>query len=259
MNRIISFIVSVVLVIPAIYASQPMELADSAYSAGKYDEAAALYLKIAADNGTSAPLLYNLGNTYYRMGKPGMAILYYERALRIDPTMNDAHTNLNFVNSRITDRPGERGTFIGNALDSAAMSVGTDCWAYVAILAFAITIGGVLLYMFNSNVALRKTGFFGAIALLCVFGTALFFSLRGASIATSESEAIIISPSTILSTSPRIPVSRDEEAMLLHEGTKVTILDSIKSTRDSITTLWLDVQVDNVHRAWLNAADAARI
>ena len=67
--------------------------------------------------------------------------------------------------------------------------------------------------------------------------------------------AIVIEPSTILSTSPRVPKDRTEEALLLHEGTKVEILDSIcNSTSDK----WYDVKVDNSHRAWINA-DAVEI
>ncbi len=52
---------------------------------------------------------------------------------------------------------------------------------------------------------------------------------------------------------------RDQEAMLLHEGTRVQILDSVRSTSDSISTLWYDVQVDNAHRAWINAAAVEKI
>ena len=47
--------------------------------------------------------------------------------------------------------------------------------------------------------------------------------------------------------------------MLLHEGTRVEIIDSVKAVADSTASLWLDVRVDNEHRAWLNAADAQRV
>ncbi|WP_300859193.1 hypothetical protein [uncultured Duncaniella sp.] len=47
--------------------------------------------------------------------------------------------------------------------------------------------------------------------------------------------------------------------MLLHEGTRVEILDSVRSTTDSINSLWYDVQVDNAHRAWINAAAVEKI
>lgn len=47
--------------------------------------------------GFSAAGLYNLGNSYARMGKPGMAILNYERASLLSPGDPDVAANLRFV------------------------------------------------------------------------------------------------------------------------------------------------------------------
>jgi hypothetical protein len=45
----------------------------------------------------SAAGLYNLGNSYARAGKPGMAVLNYERASLLAPDDPDIETNLRFV------------------------------------------------------------------------------------------------------------------------------------------------------------------
>ena len=108
------------------------QLADSAYAADNFAEAAELYRQIISTEGTSPELLYNLGNCYYRLGQPGKAIVSYERALRIDPTFADARTNLAFVNSRIVDRPGERGSFMSNTFDRAATAQSANSWAWIA-------------------------------------------------------------------------------------------------------------------------------
>jgi hypothetical protein len=84
-------------------------------------------------------------------------------------------------------------------------------------------------------------------------------AVRGAKIASNPDFAIIISPSALLSTSPREPKNRQEEAMLLHEGTKLEILDSISVQNDSTGLKWLDVQIDNNHRAWIKSSDIERI
>lgn len=47
--------------------------------------------------GYSAAGLYNLGNSYARAGKPGMAILNYERASLLSPGDPDVQANLRFV------------------------------------------------------------------------------------------------------------------------------------------------------------------
>ena len=76
---------------------------------------------------------------------------------------------------------------------------------------------------------------------------------------TATNEAVVTVPSTLLSTSPRVPKDRTEEAMLLHEGTKIEILDSITTRIDSATVVWYDVRVDNDHRAWIRGSDVTII
>lgn len=95
-----------------------------------------MYLNVIQQQGASAKLYYNLGNSYYRLGEMGNAILAYERALRLDPSDDDVRNNLAFVNARITDRPGERGTFLGNALDAISAYMHSNAWAWTAFAFF---------------------------------------------------------------------------------------------------------------------------
>lgn len=233
--------------------------ADSAYNADDFRQAADSYLNIIQTEGPSAKLYYNLGNAYYRLGEMGNAIISYERALRLDPSDQDARNNLAFVNSRITDRPGERGTFLGNALDAMSAYAHSNAWAWSGFCCFVLTIAGLLAYLFSGVVRVRKLGFFGGIVTLLGCVICIFFAFRAATIALADNVAVIVVPSTILSTTPRVPQDRTQEAMLLHEGTKVTILDSVRSTTDSIHSLWYDVEVDNAHRAWINASAVKKI
>lgn len=238
--------------------SELVERADSAYAADNFRDAAALYTAAIDSLGPSAGLYYNLGNSYYRMGKPGLAVLNYERALRLDPTASDARQNLAFVNSRLIDRPGERGTLIANMTDRAAQAMHSNTWAWVAFGTFLLFIGGMALYLFAPAVTWRKVGFFGGFTVLAFAVIAGFLAARGAALATATDRAVITVPSTILSTSPRTPRDRSEEAILLHEGTTMQVLDSVTTRKDSVASTWLDVQVDNEHRAWI-ARDAVEI
>src|SRR5271170_2003935 len=47
----------------------------------------------------SADGLYNLGNSYARAGKPGLAVLSYERAALLAPDDPDINANLAYVRS----------------------------------------------------------------------------------------------------------------------------------------------------------------
>lgn len=255
-------IVSLLIIALAVLASQAASLAeqgDSAYTADDFQRAAELYTKAAETEGTSSALFYNLGNTYYRMGQLGRAILNYERALKLDPTNEDARANLAFVNSRIIDRPGDRGSVMSKIVDDTVSSAHSNTWSWLAIGCFTLLLIAIAVYIFSDNVALRKVSFFGGLALLALTIAEIVLAVIAADKATSTERAVVIAPSTQLSTSPRPPKDKTEQAILLHEGTVVEIIDSVATPADTANSVWLDVRVDNVNRAWISKSDTERI
>jgi len=70
----------------------------------EYEEAIKSYESILQQGYLSADLYYNLGNSYFRIGAIGNAILFYERALKISPSHEDAAYNLTIANARIVDK-----------------------------------------------------------------------------------------------------------------------------------------------------------
>lgn len=223
--------------------------ADSAYMADDFLNAAVLYQQAIDSLGPSAERYYNLGNAYYRAKMPGMAIVSYERALRLQPTNKDILENLEFVNSTTVDRIEQSTSLVGGAADRVASKVHPDVWAWIGLAAFILTLAGVCVYLFASGVALRKTGFFGAAAMLAVCVVANLLAVRASRNASGDDSAVITVPSVILSTTPRQPKDRSEEAMLLHEGAKLKVVDSLGSGSEK----WYDVQVNDNHRAWISA------
>lgn len=264
MKNLTIAIISVVASLAASFCAQASESdiitkAQEAYEAENYALACSLYTKVIDVEGTSSDLYYNIGNAQYRNGNMAQAILAYERALRLDPSNADAKANLEFVNARIKDNKGETGSFIFNTANSVVNMAPSNTWAWIALALFAITVAGAVAYFFTESVLLRKIGFFGGIFTLFLAIVAMIFSFRARSIAMNPDYAIITSETSILSTVPRKPISRDEEAMLLHEGTKVRILRSLSQKIDSTEVTWHEVEIDNSHRAWINDADIEKI
>jgi hypothetical protein len=59
----------------------------------------------------SAPALYNLANAYARAGKPGLAVLNYERARLLEPNDSDIDANLRHVRKAAGLPPESRNGF----------------------------------------------------------------------------------------------------------------------------------------------------
>lgn len=249
MKKFAVILCGIIMSIGSVHAS--VAQADSAYVNDDFLNAAALYQEAIDSLGPSAERYYNLGNAYYRAGLNGMAIVSYERALRLDPSNADARDNLEFVNSRITDRTAAKSSLFGSTADRLARSATPNVWAWLALGCFVLALAGVCVYFLMDGVMVRKIGFFGAGVLLICCLLSNLLAWRATRAALGSGTAVVVSPSVILSTTPRHPKDRTEEAMLLHEGTKLQILDSIPGS--GADKMWYDVKVDNTHRAWISS------
>lgn len=229
---------------------------DSAYSADNYALAESLYLQALKSDGSSSLLFYNLGNAYYRQGNLGKAIVNYERALKLDPTNSDARANLDFVNSRITDKQIDSGSYMESIWNGTVGMFHADTWAIIALVLFAIFLGAVAAYIFSSTIILKKASFFGGLIVFVVTVAAVIISFAAANRVNSDNYAIVLPPSSQLSTSPREARSQSEQAFLLHEGTKVEIVDSVFTSGEG---MWYEVLVGHGERAWVKATEVERI
>lgn len=255
---ILSLVISISAVTGSAQASDAVR-ADSAYNSEDYALAATLYQQAIDQEGVSSELYYNLGNTYFRQGKLGKAIINYERALKLDPSNSDAETNLRFVKTRITDAPEDDSSFLSNLHSSIVSAFSPDGWAWLTFLVFLILCSTAALYIFSGNVMLRKTGFFGGIVVLVVFVYFLVISAQTARDPLTHDTAVVTVPTTNLSSTPRTPKNKTEKTVPIHEGTKVTIVDSVLTPDDPVAGKWYDVKINNSTRAWVNADDVEKI
>lgn len=256
-----TIILSIILAVCGVASSAQglVESATAEYNNDKYAKALELYLQAATEEGTSSDLFYNIGNTYYRMGDLGNAVLYYERALVLNPSNEDAEINLEFVNSKIQTRLSEEKSFVVHVIDTFIESLTSNEWATIASITFVLLIAGILLYVFSSVVTLRKVGFFGGGVMLVVSIVSLMSAFTVKSRVEAHDKAVVLSPSVTLSTVPRIPKGKAEEAFILTAGNKVTVVDSVENINGEKAEMWYEVKADDTHRAWLKKEHIERI
>lgn len=74
------------------------------YDSGEYSAAIDNYNQLLERGYTGAAVYYNLGNSYFKDGQFGMAIWAYRRALKINPDLDQARTNLEFARDMNIDK-----------------------------------------------------------------------------------------------------------------------------------------------------------
>lgn len=232
--------------------------ADSAYNKENYAEAIRLYKESLDKNGRNTDVYYNLGNAWYRSGNVAQAVLAYERALRIDPSNTDARANLDFLNSRLEDKPENNNSFLSRAHQAVVTSMSADAWAWTVFIVFVMFCSAAALYIFSSNIMVRKAGFFSGIILLVLTIYFIIVASGASSRINDHNEAIVTAPSTLLNSVPRQP-KQTEKVVPLHEGTKVEIIDSVSTPDDPVSPRWYNVRINGSNSAWLRGSDVERI
>lgn len=233
--------------------------ADSAYNAEHYTAAADLYREALTACGPNTTLYYNLGNTCFRLGQTGKAVLNYERALRVDPSNSDARDNLRFVLSKIDNLPEDDSAFLSNLHHGIIGWMSPNAWAWTATALCALVLLMIGLYLYGNNVMVRKTGFFGGIVMLFIAVYVCIVSYSAASAVHNHTDAVVIVPVTNLNTAPRTPRSSADKYIPMPEGARLHIVDSLATPADPTAPKWYDVKINNSTRAWVNANHVERI
>src|ERR1035437_2812736 len=134
-----------------------MSKGNQLYQSGNFDKAADMYQKVV-DSGYESPSLYfNLGNAYYRLGKTGYSILYYEKATKLAPSDEDISHNLAIVNNKIVDKLDIIPTFfLFKWWESILVSFTISGWTYLAFILYLIVLISIGLYFFAKSQFMQK-------------------------------------------------------------------------------------------------------
>lgn len=228
------------------YADSLWNAANAAYVEGRWSDAAAGYEGISGMGLESAALYCNTGDAFFKEGNVPMAILYYERALKLDPSYEDARYNLDLLKMMIQDRIDPVPEFILKVWARKVCYVmDSDSWAWCFIGLLAVTLALVLLFLLAPGTGGRRAGFFTGIVTLMLAVSALSFSIWQKRDYMSADEAIVMCPVTSVKSSPSSESSMD--LFILHEGTKVKIIDSVGH--------WSNIELADGRQGWIPSAD----
>lgn len=124
---------------PATSSDALFHLGSGSYHAGDYVRAAQAFEQAASLEPASGTLR-NLGNAEWKCGKPGLAVLSWERALWLDPFDHAAQTNLQFARKTAQLESPELTWY-----EVVSTWLPVNWWAWIASISFWLAVALVLL------------------------------------------------------------------------------------------------------------------
>jgi tetratricopeptide (TPR) repeat protein len=245
MKRILFLLLVITSTLTAQNVDSLFVKANNLYKVEQFAEAIELYKQIENNNQVSSDLYYNLGNSYYKLNKVGPAIFYYEKALQLNPDNADIKNNLVFAKRLALDNIEPLPKTVWQKLkENYLQSLTYNEWAVVVIV-FSFLAGVLFLLYYFSFSSLRKRLFFITSMVSFLF---LFFSLaityNQYSFDKNTKEAIVFAEESEIRNAPTF---NSEEVFVLHEGTKVFVLDAVDD--------WKKIKLIDGKQGWIIASE----
>ena len=238
------FISSLTLVFGQENAS-PFEAANKAYNEGNFSEAITQYKLILDTENHSAAVYYNLGNAYYKSNEIGPSIYYFEKALLLSPKDEDILNNLAFAKNMTIDaiEPLPK-TQISKFVNGITGTFNYNQWAWIAVICGFLCVISFLLYQFSYQTLKKRIYFLiSFVAFLFILGTVVI-AYQQYGKAKADRPAIVFATETTVKAEPNL---RSDEVFVLHEGTKVQVLDTVDN--------WKKIQLIDGKIGWIVAED----
>ena len=204
------------------------DLFDSAnlsYKEGKYQDAIDAYLQITAKDSISSSLYYNLGNAFYKLNNVANTIYYFEKALILDPLNEDAANNLEFAKRMTIDSIEELPkTFLQKLETNYIQKLSYNQWATLSVVLSFVAAFLFLLFYFSSISSKKRVFFLTSMLSFFVLLASVFITYNQYQKHSNTKTAIIFAAKVSVNNAP---TNNSDEIFILHEGTKVNILDTV--------------------------------
>jgi len=243
------YLISTTVIVAQTTTTHLFEKGNLNYKEGNYHEAIALFKKIEAKDSVSSTLYYNIANAYYKLNKVANTIYYYEKALKLDPLNTDAANNLAFARRMTIDTIEELPkTFLQKLEANYIQKLSYNQWSVLAVV-FSFLAAILFLLFYVSSISNRKRMYF----LTSVLSFFLLLITIGISYnqyqkVTSTKTAIIFTSKVSVNNAPTL---NSDEVFILHEGTKVVILDAVDN--------WRKIKLADGKIGWISTSDLKEI
>jgi tetratricopeptide (TPR) repeat protein len=214
------------------------------YENQKYSSAIEQFNRCIDKGVVNADLHHNIGNAHYRLDHIALAILHFEKSLKLDPMHKDALHNLKLAESKKVDKqsnPHLEG-FIFKTLYYLPLNQSIQ----IATLLFFIWISLVLFSRGRKERAQLRLYAMAVFTFILLTPIALSSTYRAYRL-QNTSAAIILSETVQVLTGPS---QKSKLLSTLHTGAKVKILEERKT--------WVKIELED-NQGWLMNKDLGKI
>ena len=211
------------------------------YQQEKYSQAIDNYLKVIKQGKQSEDVYYNLANAYYKTNKVAPAIYYYEKALQINPSNKDVKVNLGFAQRMTIDNIEELPkTLLQKISKNTIEQLSYNSWAYIAVFLSFLFAVLFLMYHFSYGTGKKRIFFISSTLSFIFMLLSVAFAFKTYHKTSNKQEAIVFAQQSDIK---NVPTLSAETVFQLHEGTKVSVLE----TKDN----WKKIKIADGQTGWI--------
>ena len=225
----------------SVFGNELFLKANDAYNEKKYAEAAALYEELIKEGYKDAVVCHNLGNAYFKNDQLAKALLWYERALRLDPANEDIKHNISFVNQLTIDKMDVKAeSFLTKWFCAIRDLFSVKIWSILSIVFIVICCLCIVLIILVSSSHWRISFFIISCVAVVFAVLSIVFAVLQKNNINREDEAIIMAKIlTVKST----PDTSGTSLFTVHEGIKVQIIDNAGN--------WVEIRFPDGNKGWI--------
>jgi len=229
------------LISQVIWAQSAFDKGNQFYQKENFHEAINNYQSVLASGKQSAALYFNLGNCYYKLHKVAPSIYNYEKALQLNPNDDEIKTNLDFARKMAIDDIKVIPKVGFNKLISDFTSMNHyNTWAWIAVFLAFVFLLFFVGYYFSGTTFKKRIFFFGMFVVLIGITISVSSGIFEKNRLANEKPAIVFAESVSVKSEPK---ASSADTFVLHEGTKVYILESIAN--------WKKIQLTDETTGWI--------
>lgn len=220
--------------------------ATKAYEQNDFSQAIDLWKQELEKGLYNDQILYNLGNAYYREGKIGYAIFYYESALKLNPTDQDIAYNLKLAKSQTKDKvesSAEENPILSTLFSIHHFLSLKSQLILLCVLVWLLSLFAFLRIALPSPKAKNITiGFiFGISLIFCILLSSTAYKIYQAE---TDSRGVVIAANTDVFSGPN---EKNSTLHTLSEGTVFQVL--------SVQGKWAEISIGERIRGFVSLSD----